>query len=243
MEFYSELKEKFRKILEKENLLNDEVSVITKSLTPEEAIGKTERKDFPILNGKEIMIEAEYKGNRGQAFTSSPCNYSGSLKEISELDLSDDYNKSIFISSMNAVLLHLGLISGNIHCKNEEPEMCAKSMREYMEENYRGKKVVLVGFQPAMLENIKEVVDLRVLDLNEDNVNTEKYGVMIEDGVEKYEEAVLDWADAVLCTGSTVLNGSIVNFIDIGKPVIFYGTSISGTAYLMNLTRLCYYPG
>lgn len=242
MNFYDELKEKFLVILEENNLINDDVKIETKSLTPEEAIGTTKRKDFPILDGKEIMIEAEYKGSVGQAFTSYPCNFSGKIKDVIELDLSDDYNKGIFISTMNAVLSSLGLVCGNIHCKNEEPELCGKSFYEFFKETYPGKKVALVGYQPAMLENIKEAVELRVLDLNPANVNEERYGILIEDGIEKYEEVVLEWADIVLCTGSTILNGSIVNFLDIGKPVIFYGTSISGAAYLMNLDRKCYYP-
>lgn len=242
MNFYEELKRKFLDILKKNNIVDENIVVNTKSLTAIEAIGQTKRKDFPILNGKEIMMEAEFKGAIGQAFTSSPCNFSGSLEEIMNLDLKEDYNKGIFIATLNAVLLHLGYIKGNIHCKNEEPELCGKSFGEYFKQNYKNKKVALIGFQPAILENLKDIVKLRVLDLNEENVDKEKYGVLIEDGIDNYKEVVIDWADIVLCTGSTVLNGSIVNFLNIGKPVIFYGTSISGTAYLMNLDRLCYYP-
>lgn len=242
MDFYEDLKNKFINILENNNLINDDkINIQTKSLSPEEAIGKTKRQDFPILNGKEIMIEADYKGHKGQAFTSYPCNFKGSLKDIINLDLNDDYNKGIFISTLNAVLSYLELVSGNIHCKNDEPEKCGKAFREFLEENYLNKNIALIGFQPAILENIKDVVNLRVLDLDSKNVNTEKYGILIEDGIEKYQD-VVDWADLILCTGSTVLNGSIRNFINLDKPVIFYGTSISGAAYLMSLDRKCFFP-
>nr|WP_314461232.1 hypothetical protein [uncultured Clostridium sp.] len=33
---------------------------MSKSLSPEEAIGNTRRKDFPILAGQEVMLWAEY---------------------------------------------------------------------------------------------------------------------------------------------------------------------------------------
>lgn len=57
------------------------VSIVSKSLTPDEAIGDTTRKDFPILIGKEIMLEADFKGSKGQAFTSTPSMFEGTLKK------------------------------------------------------------------------------------------------------------------------------------------------------------------
>ena len=50
----------------------------------------------------------------------------------------------------------------------------------------------------------------------------------------------MDYADLVLCTGSTACNGSIVNYIDIGKEVVFYGTTFSGGAVLMDQKRSCF---
>ena len=62
----------------------------------------------------------------------------------------------------------------------------------------------------------------------------------VEDGIKDYDEVVMDYADLVLCTGSTACNGSIVNFIDIGKEVVFYGTTFSGGAVLMDQKRSCF---
>ncbi|GAI33155.1 unnamed protein product, partial [marine sediment metagenome] len=53
-----------------------------RTLTPQEVIGKPERDDFPLLKGKEVMLQADFKGSLGQAFTDMPGNYSGSLREI-----------------------------------------------------------------------------------------------------------------------------------------------------------------
>ena len=69
LSFYSELRSRFMKLLTEEGILGEQVVINTKSLTPEEAIGITKRKDFPIITGKDVMVQAECMGSLGQAFT------------------------------------------------------------------------------------------------------------------------------------------------------------------------------
>ncbi|MHB9944035.1 hypothetical protein CF095_01255 [Clostridium botulinum] len=240
MNIYNELKERLKNIVLENNLFEDQVFITTKSLNPKEAIGETKRKDFPILNGKENMIEAKFKGSTGQAFTSSPSIFQGSLSEVLTLDLNNDYNKAIFIATSNAILKYLGLIESTVHCKNEEPELCGEKHLNYLKEFYSDSKIALVGFQPSILEHIKDNFHVRVLDLNADNIGKIKYGTLIEDGKKDYQ-SVIDWADIVLCTGSTICNGSIVNFLNLNKKVIFYGTTIASAAYILGLKRVCFY--
>ena len=98
----------------------------TKSLTPEEAIGITKRKDFPIITGKDVMVQAECLGALGQAFTDAPSAYRGTLEEICSLDLANDpYSSGLFIAALNAVMKHLGRVDCTVHCRNEGPEFCA----------------------------------------------------------------------------------------------------------------------
>jgi len=244
MNLYDELAEKLKRILEKEQLMEEDIVINAKTLTAKEAIGDTKRKDFPILTGKEVMLEAEFRGAIGQSFTSYPASYKGTLKEVLSLDIQKDQHATgIFIAALNAIMKHLNLIEGTIHCKNEEPERCGEKFREYIRKNYGNPKITLIGYQPAMLENLSSEFTVRVLDLDEQNIGKRKHGVMVEHGIEAYQEAVLEWSDIVLCTGSTIANGSIVNFLDIGKPVIFYGTTIAGAATLLNLDRACFFPG
>lgn len=54
--------------------------VTCRALSPEEAIGTTRRKDFPILTGKEVMLQAQVGDGRGQVFTSSPSMFDGTLE-------------------------------------------------------------------------------------------------------------------------------------------------------------------
>ena len=44
-------------------------------------------------------------------------------------------------------------------------------------------------------------------------------------------------------TGSTLTNGTFPEFYELalrGKEILFYGTTIAGTAALLGLKRLCY---
>ena len=240
MEFYTELQEQIKNIVMENNLDEDSILIKTTSLTSEEAIGITTRKDFPLLNGKEVLVEANFKGSIGQAYTDAPTVFNGSIKDILNLDLSDNRNKVLFIASTNAILRHLNLIENTIHCKNDEPEKCGKDIVKDIKSKYGDVKIGLVGFQPAIIDNLRRDFLLRVLDLNINNIGEEKYGILIEDGKQDMDE-VVNWADILMVTGSTITNGSIVDFLEIKKPVLFYGTTIAGAAYLKGLNRICFY--
>ncbi|SCK04604.1 Domain of uncharacterised function (DUF364) [uncultured Clostridium sp.] len=239
---FNKLKEYFKELVVNNSLNSDNIKIRSKTLKAEEAIGITERKDFPIIVGKEIMLQAEFQGAYGQAFTDAPSIFEGTLEDIMNLDIiNDPHSRGIFIASMNAVMSKLGLVKNTVHCKNSEPELCAKKIAEYIREIYSGKKIALIGYQPAILDALSKDNNIRILDLNKDNIGENKYGVIVEDGIKAYDEVVLNWAEVILCTGSTLCNGSIVNFIDIEKEVIFYGTTVAGAAKVFNLKRICFY--
>ena len=239
-ELMQSLREKFQTLVKQNNLSTDEVKITTKSLTPEEAIGTPKRRDFPILTGQEVMLQAEYKGLFGQAFTDAPTIFNGTLDEILALDLTvDSHNRAMFIAVMNAVMAYLGLITHTVHCKTEDPENCAQEFVRFVRKNYGSKRIALIGYQPSMLEALSKEFTLRVLDLSPKNVGQIRYGVKVEHGIDDYREVVLNWADVVLCTGSTLCNGTIVNFVDIGKEVVFFGITVAGAAYLMGWNQLC----
>ena len=76
---------KIAEIIRKNGLYDVDVSVLVKTLTPEEAIGKPGRMDFPIIIGKERIIEAKVFNAKAHAFTDSPGEFIGKLKEILDL--------------------------------------------------------------------------------------------------------------------------------------------------------------
>ena len=239
-ELFTVLREKFLEIVKANKCDLSGITISAKALSPEEAIGITKRKGYPILDGAEIMLKAEYKGCIGQAFTSNPAEYSGSLDDIINGDIIGDLHaRALFIASMNAVMKYLGLIGCTIHCRNDGPELCADEFIPYLKETYGNPKILQVGYQPALFQQLAENFEMRILDLNPVNVGKEIYGVTVEHGINDKEDA-MEWADLILCTGSTLANGSIVDFIDIGKEVVFYGTTVAGAAEILGLKRACF---
>lgn len=247
--FYDTLKKRFCKMLElceSENssaVWDERVQILCRFLKPQEAIGNTKRRDFPIITGKDVMIQAEFRGFFGQAFTDSPTSFSGTISEVLAMDLvKDPYARSLFIAVLNAVMASLGKCTGTVHCKTEGPEKCAIDMKAFLEANYpENTRIALIGYQPALLDMLSHSkFQVRVLDLNPANIGQERYGVTVEDGYTAFEDITHGGADLILCTGSTICNGTIVNYLDLETEVLFFGTSISGAAPLMGLKRVCF---
>lgn len=236
-EFYNNLFEKFKNIVNDNHFLNDEVKVKGTALKPEEAIGNTERKDFPILKGKEKLLEADFRGAKGQAFTDMPYSFEGTLKHIVEMPLKSNFDTAVYIATLNAVCRYLKLTDNTIHCKDGEPEVCALEFVYYIKNKYGNPKIAMIGYQPAMLENLSKNFSLRIVDLASDTIGKVKYGVLVEDGKESIDD-LLSWCDIVIATGSTIANKTITNFL-IDKPAVFFGTTLAGAAALMKLERFC----
>lgn len=228
-------------------LLESEVKIAVKGLTPKEAIGVTERKDFPLLHGKECLIQANFRNALGQAFTDSPGNFKGRIKEILGLELTDNGERALFIATLNAVMRYLGTADKTIHCKNESPELCAKEIvRSIIDKYGANANVGIIGFQPAIIDNFSKSIssqNIKVTDLDQENIGKVKYGVPVWDG-RKMEEELFKTCDVVLATGSTIVNDTLGQLTDLSgrycKPLYFYGTTIAGPAKVLNLARLCF---
>jgi hypothetical protein len=237
-QLYEKLKDYLKSIAIENDLMKEKVLIEGRVLTNREAIGNPTRQDYPLLKGKEKLLQAEFKGFCGQAFTDSPGNFQGTLSEFLEIALESNFERASFVAVLNAVMRYLNLIDGTIHCKDEEPEDCAKMIVDNIKDIYGNPKVAMIGLQPAILAQSSSEFTVRLVDLDPDNIGTVKSGVLIEDADIKTEE-VLEWTDLVLVTGSTLANGTIVNFLGLEKPTIFYGTTIAGAAKVLGIERFC----
>ncbi len=241
-ELFAKLAEEYRRLLAEHGLENETVQISCRALSKDEAIGETKRKDFPILTGKDVMIQAEYRSGKGQAFTDAPTVFCGRLSDICALDLSEDsHNRGVFIACLNAVMNSLGLCSSTVHCRKEGPEECSLRVKDFLDKFYgKAERIGLVGYQPALLEMLAgSGRKVRVLDLNPDNIGSRRYGITVEDG-RTAKDDIIRWADLILCTGSTLCNGTIVDYLEIPTEVLFYGITAAGTARLLNLKRICF---
>ncbi len=240
MDIYEEMKKHLYKLAQKHRLLDEKVMVKGRALSTEEAIGRPLRTDYPLLKGKEKLLQAEFRGALGQAFTDSPYSFSGRLEELLEMPCGTNFEKAAFVAVLNAVMRYLSLAEGTIHCKDEEPEECAEKLAEDIKSRYGTEiRVGMIGFQPAFLESLSKEFNIRLVDLDQDNIGKEKFGVKIEDAKEKTED-LLKWADILVATGSTVANGTITDFLNLDIPVIFFGTTIAGAARIFGFERFCH---
>ena len=221
--------------------LDTEVTVKARPLKPEEAIGRPEQKDFPIIKGKEKMMEARVEGFVGHAFTDMFGDFQGHIRDVLELPLKNNFERAVFIATLNAISRKYFGHIGTVHCRDKEPSLCAEKLLERLKEFENIKKISLFGFQPRIAEKLSGNFQLRVVDLDQDNIGKEKFGVTVE-GPESSED-VISWGELILVTGTCFTNDTYEPFLEAcrEKRVIFYGVTGAGVAKILNLERFCPY--
>ncbi|MEW6355042.1 MAG: DUF364 domain-containing protein [Planctomycetota bacterium] len=244
MGILEQARNEFARVLKEEDV-DRSLRVIVRPLSPGDAVGAKADGTLAIKKGKERVVEATFTGARGQAFTDAPSNWSGTLDDILSLVLGDARNRAVFVAAMNAVLRSFEVASGTIHCKDEDPIRCGREMARRIEERFGPKRLGLIGLQPGILSGLVErfgAESVRVLDLNPDNIGSLKCGVRVWDGGTDLPRLV-DWCEVGLATGSSIVNGTIdeikERFEASGKPLVFFGNTISGAAALLGLDRIC----
>jgi hypothetical protein len=238
---------RFKELVVRYNLAETESRVLVKNLTPEEAIGLPGRRDFPIVLGKERVVEAEFAGSRAHAFTDSPKEFVGRLGDVVDLPLKSNGDRAVFVGVVNAVLRHVGMLDKTLHCRDEEPEQCAKEIAAFLKCKYHDGAVGLIGLNPAVAEALTKAfgVDrVRITDLNPDNIGRQKFGVQVWDGKTGTKDLVKA-SDVVLLTGTTLVNGTFDGIMKeikrYGKDYVVYGVTCGGVSALTGVNRICPY--
>jgi len=238
MDAYEMAKEYLREVARSNRIFEGRVSIKARPLSSEEVIGNPEEKDYPLLKGKERMIQAEFKGFLGQAFTDMVGNYEGTLSEILSMDMQNNFRRAILTSTLNAVMRCFANLNGTIHCKDQDPPRCSQELVKYIFNRFGKVKIAMVGFQPRMVEALSKQFEVKVTDLDPDNIGKEKFGVRIGGPDEAADN--IEWADLALVTGTTFVNNTYREFL-LKKPVIFYGVTVAGMAALAGFERFCPY--
>jgi len=238
-------REKIRAVVDGHALNDAEVQVMVKPLTPEEAIGKPARRDYPIIEGKERVIEAVVLGSCGQAYTDSPACFTGQLGGIVDMPLESNRGRALFLAAANAVLAHLGLTKGTVHCKDEEPEECAAEMATAARA-LGIERAGLIGLNPAIAEALVKgfgAEHVGITDLNPQNVGKNRFGVPVWDGKTQIPQ-LINYSDIVVITGTTLVNGTYDGIMQLvqerGKKHAVYGITAAGFCKLMDVERWCF---
>jgi uncharacterized protein (DUF4213/DUF364 family) len=232
-----EIQDVFKKLLIRYKVPDDLVRIKVDPLSPEDAIGNPEHDDYPLLKGKERLMQAEYRGSQGVAFSDMFRNYEGHLSEITDMRLENNFRRAIFIATINALLRHLKVLNDTVHCKDEGPVECASQITDYIKKDFGQPKIAFIGYQPRMVENLARTFEIKVTDMDADNIGTKKNGVRIYSSSE--EESIFNWADIVLATGTIFVNDTYHRFLKLTKPHIIYGVTGAGAAHLLGLRRYC----
>lgn len=221
------------------------LEVTTRTLSTEEAIGRPQYDDLPILRGKEVIVEARFRGARGHAFTDEPSSWSGALEDLLALPLARSRERALLIAGMNAVLRALGLVDRTVHCRNDDISRCGQEMAAQLAEEHGEITVGVVGYQPGLVAGLVAqfgAARVGVTDLAVENVGRVVEGVRICDGRTHADELVA-LSDLVLATGSTAANGTLDHLHGLcqqsGIPLILYGVTAAGLCHLCRLPRIC----
>lgn len=234
---FKQLREAFAGLLDEHGLADESVAVSARPLTPGEAIGNPEADDYPILKGKERMMEATFRGAKGQAFTDMCGEWSGNISEVIRMPLENNFRRALFVASLNAATRHLGLLENTVHCRDNEPARCAEKLLEMLSLEKPDARITIIGYQPRMAELLSGCFRLSIVDMDQDNIGKRVAETTIS-GPEKTSQ-LIDDADVLLVTGTTLVNGTTAEFLDTGKETIFYGITIAGAAELLGLRRFC----
>lgn len=241
----AQTKKRFREIIEKEILLDAAVSVLARPLTPEEAVGTPGRRDYPIIIGKERILEANFLGAKGHAFTDSAREFNGTLAEVLALELDSNQHRAILVAVLNAVLRHLGVIAATVHCKDDEPEKCGNEIARQLFAKHGRVHVGLIGFNPAIAEHLVQVFGadhVHISDLFPGNIGARRFGVEIWDGGSRTDE-LIRVCDLLLVSGTTLQNGSFDHIWQScqaqGKYCLIFGVTGAGVCALCGIDRLC----
>ncbi len=217
-------------------------------LLPGEAIGEGNmiRHDFPLRKGREFLVEAHFRGERGQAFTERPEPWTGTVETLDDLDLEVDENRAVFVASVNAIGRSLGLENNTVHCRNNSLYLCAEKIGNRLAKKLKPwERVLIVGYQPAFIEAAAETLGperVRVVDLDIENIGRTVFGVHIFDGQADLEK-ILGEVNFALVTGSSIVNATYyglqeaLNGSDI--PFVLFGTSAAIPAALLGIERWC----
>lgn len=236
MDYYKKMQDYLNGLIIEHSWQDDPVEITVKTLSPEEAIGNPEHSDYPLIKGRERMMQAKFHDEVGQAFTDMFGAYSGSLADVARMEVKNNYRRAILVTTLNAVMRHLKLIEKTAHCKDDAPPKCARDLVSFIRDNYGEPKIAMVGLQPRMVEALASEFSLRVADMDSANIGLEKFGVVI-DGPESNEENI-NWCDVALVTGTVFTNATLLELLR-GKPTIYYGVTVAGAAKLFGLTRYC----
>ena len=231
-ELYEMIKERFLAVPGVNELLDLPVKVTAdtdpeKTLLPEGAVPSAAKRG-------EYRVCASLSGTTGEAYTETPWSFEGTLCEALQIPVTDKGINAISIACINAALSRLGLIEGTFSETIAAHESYADSLCRYVVENYGKKNIILVGYDGYIVKRfMDEGIDFWTMDRDPDNIAQDRFNHVIVNSAKYNRESCFAWGKLFIITGSTLCNGTVVQYLDKGKNLLFYGVTGRGASHLL----------
>lgn len=200
--------------------------------------------EYPIVRGKEVMMECTFRNSKAQVFTARPYNGEAPLSKILNSRLRSIPERSMFYCALNAVMKEFGLLRGTIHCRGNTPIYCGRMLLQRILSEYGDVPTLLIGYQPAFADALaRHLSKVYITDMDPEDIGKCVGGVYVQDHY--MNEELIKNVDLVVVTGSSIVNSTFWNILNwsksYGKELIVYGVSGAGVAEILRLKRHCPY--
>lgn len=235
MPFYTSLKLRFSALCHDNHLDDSYVSVKVDPTYHE--------KSGTALTGR-TRLEGSFLGHHGMSYSFNPFQFEGTVKELLSMDLEEAADRAVFVAALNAVCGYIHPDIRTVHCSEEGSFVCTEKLVQQLRDTGYGCPG-LIGFQPSFLKALSsDYGNSNIACVDHDDIDEAvRRSADVDLLDEMHLQQLIAWSDVLVVTGATLVSGTLPHILEwaelSGKPVLFYGTSIAGAAYLMDLPRFC----
>ena len=233
-ELYKQIVSGFYKLEGAKELLSETVTV-TGSKDPEFTL-RPEGEPVSSVARPEFCVTAALKGVKGEAYTEEPSDFSGTLQQALSILPTDKGISAITIAALNAAMNYLKKAPGTFPEGEEARVRYADALCRYVLEHHGRENIILVGYDGYLVKRLmEEGLIFWTMDRDPDNITQDRFHHVIVNNAKKNRESSFIWGKYFIVTGSALTNGTILDYLNSGKELLFYGITCAGAATLLGL--------
>ena len=234
-ELYDQILSAFHKLEGAEALLNESVTV-TFSKEPERTLRPETEPVVSEAARPEYCVTAVLCGAKGEAYTETPEEFSGTLKEALAIEPAEKGISAITLAALNAAMSHLKLAPGAFPEGEEARFQYADALCRHIAERHGKNNIILVGYDGYLVKRfMDEGFSFWTMDLDPDNITQDRFHHVVVNNAKRNRESSFVWGKYFIITGSTLCNATILHYLNSDKELLFYGITCAGAATLLNL--------
>lgn len=232
IELYEQIVSSFLKVPGVKEFLNEPLSVVPDTM-PEVTLLPPGEKPGQISK-PEYRVTASFRGTKGEAYTECPEAFDGTLQDALDLPVSEHGIRAVSLAAINAVMSYLNLCPGTWSEESQAHMQYADALYKHVSDRYGKDHIVLIGYDGYIVKKfVEEGMDFWTLDRNPDNITKNRFEHVIVNSAKYNRESCYAWGKLFLLTGSSLCNGTAIQYLDHQIPVLFYGITCAGAATLL----------